>query len=66
MWKWFTISWYNYLFEYVPIGHKYGKKFPSLRAIICRAKGHPEGIVFYNPTGIEPDTSCKNCGDDLG
>jgi hypothetical protein len=67
MWKWFSISWYRYLFEKVPNGYwnKYGK-FPGLRTIICRAKGHPAGVVYYNPTGFEPDMTCKNCGDDLG
>lgn len=34
--------------------------------IWCRMRGHPEGIVFYNFSGYEPDYSLKNCGDDLG
>ena len=37
----------------------------SLKALICRYKGHPYGVVWYNPNGLEPDMHCKNCGDDL-
>jgi hypothetical protein len=29
-------------------------------------QNHKADIVFYNPTGIEPDMHCKNCGEDLG
>ncbi len=32
----------------------------------CRFRGHPCGVVFYNPGGWEPDMSCKNCGEELG
>jgi len=32
----------------------------------CRFRNHPEGIVYYNPGGLEPDYHCRNCGDDLG
>lgn len=35
-------------------------------AFWCRAKAHPCGTVFFNPGGLEPDYSCKNCGDNLG
>ena len=49
------IKWIKYLFQ-KPI---------SLRAIVCRAKGHPCGVWWYNVNGLEPDMHCKNCGDDL-
>jgi len=32
----------------------------------CRWRGHPNGIVFVNVWGVEPDTRCMDCGDDLG
>lgn len=32
----------------------------------CRWHGHPAGIVFYNPGGLEPNTHCSNCGEDIG
>lgn len=32
----------------------------------CRRLGHPNGIVYFNVGGSEPDYSCKDCGEDLG
>lgn len=37
-----------------------------IRTAWCRLRGHPAGVVFYNPGGFEPDMHCINCGDDLG
>ncbi|MEK6833381.1 MAG: hypothetical protein AABY32_05015 [Nanoarchaeota archaeon] len=54
--KWFTISWWEYLLE----------KCEGWDNFWCRVKGHPHGIVFYNPNGLEPDTHCKDCGEDIG
>lgn len=57
--KWLTIKWWKYLFEtprYAGI----------LKTAICRAKGHPAGVWWYDLNDIEPDMHCKNCGDDLG
>jgi hypothetical protein len=34
--------------------------------IYCRLRGHPNGMVFYNPWGYEPDTSCQDCGEEIG
>lgn len=34
--------------------------------IICRFRGHPKGMIFYNPGGYEPDGRCKTCGEDIG
>lgn len=39
---------------------------PWWRVIRCRLRGHPCGVVWYNPGGLEPDMTCKECGDDLG
>ena len=36
------------------------------RRVKCRWQGHPKGIVFNNPGGLEPDTHCSNCGEDIG
>lgn len=38
----------------------------SARNILCRIKGHPKGCVWFNTTGLEPDYSCKDCGEYLG
>lgn len=34
--------------------------------IICRIKGHPNGEIYYNPGGSEPDHRCQDCGEELG
>jgi hypothetical protein len=52
---WFKKSWWQYALE----------KPLTFRKFFCRIAGHPEGIVFYNSYGCEPDTTCKNCGDEL-
>ncbi len=41
-------------------------RFWRLRRLICRLKGHPPGVYFYNPGGMEPDMHCMGCGDNLG
>jgi hypothetical protein len=45
--------WYCYVFE---------KPF-TIYKFWCRIKGHPNGMVYYNPNGWEPDNHCKDCGD---
>ena len=57
MLKWFTVSWYQYLFQ----------DNTGIENIICRAKGHA-GYVWYNsnPYRLEPDMHCNNCSEDLG
>jgi hypothetical protein len=36
------------------------------RVVWCRFRGHPYGVIWYNPNGMEPDMTCTNCYDDLG
>lgn len=31
----------------------------------CRLRGHP-GMIFYNPGGLEPDTRCERCLEEMG
>lgn len=60
---WFTSSAWNYLFgNWHGAGHYTG----ILRRALCRFRGHPAGVWWFNPNGLEPDMHCKNCGDDLG
>jgi len=63
--RWFFPYWYKYLFK--PI-HVYccDPWWWRIKVIWCRAKGHPKGVVYFNPGGWEPDMRCKECGDDLG
>lgn len=57
--KWFDIWWYKILFA------KPARDTGWLKAIWCRLRNHPAGIVYYNPSGFEPNYHCKNCGDEL-
>jgi len=47
-------------------GKRWGKDEPWIKVIWCRMRNHPCGVVWYNGSGLEPDMTCKNCGDDLG
>lgn len=33
---------------------------------ICIFFGHPAGVFYFNVCGLEPDMTCKSCGEDLG
>lgn len=57
---WFTKEWWKYLLA------PKAESVNWLKVIRCRAKGHPYGVIWYNPGGWEPDYTCKNCYDDLG
>ncbi len=58
--KWFTRTWYIYLFE-----NLHGELLRTkITKIICRIKQHPCGPIYYCH-GTEPDMRCKNCGDEL-
>lgn len=63
--KWLSPWWYQYLFS--DLKWAYGEAwYWPLKVIVCRIKGHPRGWVYYNPGGMEPDYSCKDCGDEIG
>lgn len=63
--RWFHKHWYLYLFRKADSpGWAYGSMIrDNLSRYWCRFKMHPEGEVFYNLTGLEPDERCKGCGD---
>ena len=61
---WLTIGWYAYLFGRPAWNRHY--EWPGWRMIWCRSRGHPSGVVYMNPGGLEPDLHCRNCGEDLG
>lgn len=60
--RWFTIGWWKYLFG----KRKDNSEIGIIKTAICRARNHPSGVWYYDPSGLEPDMHCKNCGDDLG
>jgi hypothetical protein len=57
------INWINYL-KYL-LG-KPAKGISRWTAFWCRLKKHPAGVIWYNPSGLEPDMRCSKCFDDLG
>ena len=32
----------------------------------CRLRGHPDGPIYFNPGGTEPNMRCSTCDDFLG
>jgi hypothetical protein len=54
--RWFTRSWWKYLL----------KDCTGPRNFICRARGHPTGVWWFNAGRNDPDMHCKNCDEDLG
>jgi hypothetical protein len=58
--NWITVSWWKYLLAPKSWDESW------LTVISCRVKGHPCGVRWVNPGGLEPDMTCKICGDDLG
>lgn len=54
-----------YVYRQFPWPKLFGEE-GAWERIVCRAKGHPKGEVFYNPGGYEPDHHCQTCGEDLG
>jgi len=60
--RWFMPSWYQYLFA------KPDKPYYTswIKRLICRINRHKCGCIWFNPGRLEPDYTCKNCGDELG
>jgi len=51
------------------IKYLFSKKSPNynwFKVIVCRLMNHPTGVVWFNLDGLEPDMTCKGCGDNLG
>ena len=67
---WLTPGWWRYVLWGVSgtWGGKYEKPrfITGLRHLVCRWRGHPAGVGWFNAGGLEPDMHCRNCGDDLG
>ena len=62
--KYFSMKWYVYLFDFSNM--RYSSFTEKLRVFICRIKGHPNGVVWFtNATALEPDMSCRDCGEAL-
>lgn len=54
------INYFKYLFEKKSLYHNW------FEVLYCRFRGHPRGVIWYRVNGMEPDMTCKGCGDDLG
>jgi hypothetical protein len=59
--NWFCIDFYQYLFAKAD-DPGWTSKWDRF---LCRLQHHPDGMIFYNPGGEEPDYRCKRCGDEL-
>lgn len=57
-WLQWRLPWTNLLFERYEVSR--------WELIKCRYQGHPAGVIYYNPGGLEPDMHCLNCNEDLG
>ena len=69
--RWLDVGWYKYLFRLPerlydrPLGWKYNNHtLDYFSRVWCRLRGHPAGQVYYS-NGLEPDTRCRDCGDDI-
>ncbi len=60
----FSRAWWRYILAPVSIWNREGLWW--IRVPLCRWRGHPYGVVWFNPGALEPDMRCRNCGDDLG
>jgi len=63
---WAFADWWRYIFASVRWQQKICDHWWWARIPLCRWRGHPAGVQWYNPGGMEPDMTCKECGDDLG
>ena len=51
----------SYLFQ--PKGYKDVSWFEIIR---CRSNSHKCGVIWYDSDKLEPNMTCRNCGDELG
>ena len=63
IWKWFKKDWWRYILGCRTLYFK--SQGLSWRKLICRLRGHPYPVSWYNLYGDGPDMHCTNCGDDL-
>lgn len=68
--KWTSPEWWRYVWQppivsYRTNARSWSGTYGKWRVRFCRLRGHP-GIVYFNPGGMEPDTSCTRCGEDIG
>lgn len=62
--KWFYIGYYKYLFSDLEWCTKLQEPwYWKLKVIWCRMREHPSGVVWFT-NAMEPDRSCRNCGDE--
>jgi hypothetical protein len=58
--KWLFVGFPKYLFA------KKSPDYSWFQVLRCRWTGHSNaGPIWYNSQGLEPDMTCKGCGDTL-
>lgn len=69
--RWLTRDWYAYLLRRPDhydraLGWAYTNRVADYaNRVWCRLRGHPAGVIWFNPGALEPDNHCKNCGDEI-
>lgn len=63
---WCYRDWWQYIFYPIRWQQKICDPWWWIRIPLCRWRGHPAGVQFFNPGAQEPDMTCRECGDDLG
>lgn len=53
--KWFKKWYWQFLLE----------DCKGWKHFLCRIRNHPNGPIYYNPIGTEPDYRCIDCGEHL-
>lgn len=68
--RWFRLWWWSLLYHCWRgdgvRGSSWRLPAESWSHFICRVRGHPCGVIWFDMSGDEPNMQCKNCGDDLG
>jgi hypothetical protein len=60
--NWISLDWWKYVLS----PRDRDNDTPFLEVVVCRMKGHPNGTIYYNPGGWEPDDRCKDCYEHIG
>lgn len=61
--EWFLPSWWGYLLSKPADGWSLVNLWTSFN---CRRRSHPAGPIYFNAGGLEPNMTCRGCGDDIG
>ena len=66
--RWAFVGWWTYLLGGLGDLPWFSPWFMETKAgrVWCRLRRHPNGEVYWNPGGDEPNHDCVDCGEDIG